>query len=1019
MKQLFFWNTWTPLEKNTYRVSLLLWIASVLFFAIVYSQGFGSFVQWRTEPMFDQTEVEIDRFNRGLFEFPVEVSSILLTEKFAAGAPQVPLWASWFFLTFLALASVLCLVVIPQLNRWVFVGMMALFIFFMTTLKFNFVVPFARFEQVFLVLSLSFFIPVVYYFHAFNRYLPLPRRALILLGGVALMVLGISLFRKVVFPTVSLANAGIMVPIGLSLAFITIVSHDILYAILFITTRNNTPSTQKSNRSLIRFVLLGGLFWVYLLGAYLNQINYWTLQVFVIDPFLILLISTTLGIWGYRRRQELIEPYMPFEGVGAYVYLALATVCFATMGYFWAIGNDSMISVFQDLILYTHICFGAAFLLYILINFVPLFQEGHPVHEVAYQGDAFSFTFARFAGFAFLVLFFQRDIQIAYYQVQAAYYSGLGDTAYKHLEYPLAEEYYLAASRYDFVSHHSRYALSALPGYETNYPAIILNMQQAIFRQPTEQSFAWLSEAYLRNGMLPDAQRNLMKGLTVFPKSSALHNNLALIYVRREVKDSAVYHFKQAIRYAQKSPVPLNNLLAYWTKNLPPQQNSLENLEKELGLTTQPADLVSRANLLALYNQRRVRNKAVLDTTAFRGEVLNAANFGYLYNFGINRLQDSDSSAVLMIEKLVKDKKNPDFAHRLQFIMACHWYYHGRTGEAVRLLSAIPSIKTDAYFNKILGLWLLEHNALPNALDYFKKAITLGDSPSQFYLAVCLTEMGDWKAAQEIWTVIQQETSGATMKLATQISALLQPNPKPADDADRYGLVYYHQEKQPATALIKVFEAITEPNYKALAGVSLMKLLVSQRKYEEAEAVYKQIKQEGLRAFVQSEVNEAYLHWLWARGSYQTLLEQVDRLTLFKRQLYKKNFYKAVALEKTGAADQAEIWYLRAFQALPFDEDVLIGVANFFERFKQDKDRAYKIITDGVRFNPYSVKLQQTYAILALKVGLDNYAETALAQVKTMLPAAAFGDFQRIYNQEKDSLDKKREKVFEQAEQKK
>lgn len=69
---------------------------------------------------------------------------------------------------------------------------------------------------------------------------------------------------------------------------------------------------------------------------------------------------------------------------------------------------------------------------------------------------------------------------------------------------------------------------------------------------------AWLSlalgSAYLRQGLLPDAEREYKQALSVDARMGAAHNNLAFIYMRTERYDEA----EESLRQAEKAGFAIN-----------------------------------------------------------------------------------------------------------------------------------------------------------------------------------------------------------------------------------------------------------------------------------------------------------------------------------------------------------------------------------------------------------------------------------------------------------------------------
>ena len=65
-----------------------------------------------------------------------------------------------------------------------------------------------------------------------------------------------------------------------------------------------------------------------------------------------------------------------------------------------------------------------------------------------------------------------------------------------------------------------------------------------------------------------DAIFNLRKGLTTFPKSGELQNNLGFLYSRTAIADSAYYYLELARQHVKEKEVTESNLLAFWAKAL-------------------------------------------------------------------------------------------------------------------------------------------------------------------------------------------------------------------------------------------------------------------------------------------------------------------------------------------------------------------------------------------------------------------------------------------------------------------
>jgi hypothetical protein len=85
-----------------------------------------------------------------------------------------------------------------------------------------------------------------------------------------------------------------------------------------------------------------------------------------------------------------------------------------------------------------------------------------------------------------------------------------------------------------------------------------------------------------------------------------------------------------------------------------------------------------------------------------------------------------------------------------------------------------------------------------------------------------------------------------------------------------------------------------------------------------------------------------------------------------------------------------------AFQD-PFIEITALEPARQFNQNKTNPQLAYDILLNAVNVNSYSKNLNEAYIIQCLKLGLDNYAEDALADYKLKVTDKTFDKFYNKY----------------------
>ena len=73
-----------------------------------------------------------------------------------------------------------------------------------------------------------------------------------------------------------------------------------------------------------------------------------------INLYLLLTISALLGLWGFSQRESMYRNIFPFAPYGAYFFLCLGAICFATTGNLLSNANDPALKIIRDGIIFSH-----------------------------------------------------------------------------------------------------------------------------------------------------------------------------------------------------------------------------------------------------------------------------------------------------------------------------------------------------------------------------------------------------------------------------------------------------------------------------------------------------------------------------------------------------------------------------------------------------------------------------------------------------------------------------------------
>ena len=179
-------------------------------------------------------------------------------------------------------------------------------------------------------------------------------------------------------------------------------------------------------------------------------------------------------------------------------------------------------------------------------------------------------------------------------------------------------------------------------------------------------------------------------------------------------------------------------------------------------------------------------------------------------------------------------------------------------------------------------------------------------------------------------------------------------------------------------------------------------------KIKQADDIYKTLKARNLDSFVKAEINHAYLRLLTAQKQNDLVLQFVNQLELGSLYRNKKPYFLGMVWYDIGDHKKAQVYFDQALKSAPFSEEVVLSVADFYLKAKKDVDKAYSVVTNAVRINPYSLPLYKSYAMRAIEMGLDSYGDSAVKTIQDMTNQTDFERFKKAYETYKAALEEKR-----------
>ena len=1006
MNYLLFWQAWHPDSRRVYRTLLLLLAATMVWFGVSYLRGVDNVIEWERLSNVEKVSLPTDEVSVGVFDFSYEADYYVITENYWGSNLRLRPTAAYVLLGALALTLIFLLVIISTFTGfWFYFGTLLL-IALILGMQWEQLQLFGTTGQLGAGVMMVLYLPATYFFQKIRPDYGLVTRLLTFTGLTLIVGVLVHFFAEVPHPAWYLISYGLAVPVVLSLFFVLIVGHEIVSFFLKLITQNNTATSKNTflHFAAITIIYLGNLGLLVLKNI---RIIDW--DILYVNAFLLLAIATLIGIWGFRDREIQYQYIVGFQPLGAYLYLVLAIITFATLGFFAATANDPILETFEDTIVYSQIGYGLIFLVYVIANFVQGLATNERVYRTVYQPPNLPYGTMQIVGLVATVAFFARAGLFPFYQAVAGYNNALGDLYQYEDDLFLAEQYYKLGDQYGYKNHRSNYALGALARTQNDPALTIFYFNEAVQKNPTPQAYVNLGSAFLETNQFFEAVFAFRQGLKEFPQNAYLQNNLALTFGRTSVLDSALYYLQRAeANDAVRAPAEANTLavLAQSRATVPMVVDSL--VEEVVSDTTYRPIQINALALLERYgNPRALSNSFRWEESA--DSTVNSLQFAHLYNYLL--VQPSEDTVLLRRAQQVAQGSNLAFNDPLSFATAVARYRTHRVVDALKTVDRLQAVNPfkKGYYLHLMGLWALEQQAPRVADRYFEQAAQAQYDEAILKRGVSLSEAaaqpgGSTPAVLDYWNTLLSDsvaTEVARGMLTLFSDQELRATVPTAPDAFLYQALRYRYPQLEESLLEEIWNAFDDPNYQALAVHDL------RLKYPDVRPERWTRWADEVEAVTDlSATGQQYVRWIRALRAERerdltTLADIIDELRPLRRQhQYWLTYFRAQLAERGGDSEQARPLYASLTEN-PFFSQGLLAALNYLYPPNTDQTAAYQRLLDAIQTNPYDASLLRAYVLAALRANLETYAEEGLAEYEERVPPAQYQAFLEEYERVK------------------
>ncbi len=339
MNTLFFWRNWSLGYRLPYLIGFITFLASLGYLGYVAWLGDEATMWWQTNPDTDIVPVLLDKFTQNFFEFSITADAYLLVERFEAVNFQLNYLAHYISFGMMMVGLIFLLVSISDLPIiWYAIGV-TFILFVITTMGLDTHKIFAPIDDKKMpLMAITVLLVPTFLFRTILGKLPYFVRVVTYTVLVGWLVWYVKEHTVLEFPIVSTINYAVAMPIVAFGLFMFANAHEIGRAMIFLVSNGGG----NSNRNFLKFSLIFSLYLINVLYGYLH-INYrvdWGF--YFIPPPVLFIISTLLGIWGFRKSGSAIRKSMfPFAPDGAFLYLGVGFISVSSYAFSYANANES------------------------------------------------------------------------------------------------------------------------------------------------------------------------------------------------------------------------------------------------------------------------------------------------------------------------------------------------------------------------------------------------------------------------------------------------------------------------------------------------------------------------------------------------------------------------------------------------------------------------------------------------------------------------------------------------------
>lgn len=995
MKELAFWKKWTGATRFLYLLSLVVLLASVIYYAVYYFLGINALFDW--EVMYDIKNVSstIDSYKLNIFDLPINSENYVVFQYFQPSMIQVNYLSATLFMCFSAFAACLGLTVVTTYKKLIwFVPGTFLFVAWLAAFKLDLLAVFGQENRYLLGTMLLVYLSEAFIFHSiFHRISFLKRFGAFLITTVLFGVLILS-GASAHSPVIYMSNFGLVVPAVITLLFMFVVGYEVLQIALTVITyaRNTDPWVAPMN-----FLIVSILY----LGIIICQIMYYTGDLTWKIPFSVYLffpICAVLGIWSHRKRSVLYIDILPFSPGGAFLYLSMAIFSFATVGYVLSISLTPAMYLFEYLFLASQIGFGIGFFAYAFRNFYKPMVHNMPIYKMIYDARLMPHWALRGFGVVVMVFFVGQKMLTVKSLIQSSYFSLKGDAYLADDEIDLAEINYQEALKHNEGGSHASHSLASIYLQKEELQKgwrVLYDMKD---EAKTEYSYAALATSLRENANQLYGLFTLQDAVSDFPNSPYINTNVGLTFYDMGVVDSALTYFKKSVG------TDFDDLAQANTMALAAHQK-LDGFEGGIQLgEDQKNNYAYRANAFALANLNGIVPN--LNNVPAMGQI-GAVELSLLNNYINANLGKVPQEVIATLDDWLSRITYNQNSSIAKLALAKATFFNGNLPKGLGLIRNLTSIAGTyqfPYYANLEGVMNLQADQPEIGYELISKAnqaLQLStDNFAKLNTGIAALEVGDTANASLIFIDLAYNRPAQRADY-TAIYEALAGDFKSSDLHAACYLMYHPDWSQDNYG--ELLQSITNDDLRLITSLNIIKKELKLGRLQNVLDIWSIVPKEILDKDIYQQMNLLTMKTYQQSRDFESLKKSMSTLELAPTDKRWELFFEAQLNHYAGDTALAAKRYNQVLDLFKGNPEVMLEYLTFQQKMGKSEE-AYDASALYLQNYPPTEQMLKKYVELSVENRLFDFADEAVLELKTYLSVKDYEEYVSVYRQEVDVL---------------